>query len=455
MSIFFTVIIILLFFLCSSCILVLKRKCISLSCTDELTGLWNLKYFRRQVSRILKSNKKDTFAIVDIDFRNFRYINMIYGVDEGDRLLGEFGRELSRFVSPYGGCVARGYADHFFLFRKLVHDETPESFTAAITRDTDVYNGKTFAGTGLKGGIVFTGPEYGYDTVSNLFNKAAYAKRYRENSAAVSCTVFGRKMAEQMFFEQKIECSIGSALKNRELYVVYQPQINLLTGKITGAEALVRWHRRDFEDINPDAFIPVLEKSGDICDMDFYVYETVFKFLRQRLDTGQQLVPVSVNMSRRHLDKKDFAGLFFSLLQKYSIPPHYICVEILERSSGYDRHLLKNVTCELRGKGVSVAIDDFGSGESSFDMLGSVPVNILKIDRRFLKDLEPAGSSAVILEKIVELAKNLGKKTVCEGAETQLQIDFLKQIACEEVQGFYYSRPLSEKDFIVYMQQHL
>jgi EAL domain-containing protein (putative c-di-GMP-specific phosphodiesterase class I)/GGDEF domain-containing protein len=440
--------------ICFLCIFILKRKCRKLSCTDELTGLWNPEYFKKKVALTLKNNQKDIFAIVDIDIRNFRYINMMYGTDEGSLLLIKIGKRLLRCTAPYGGYVTRGYADHFLVFRKLAQNETTESFVAAIEGESAVYNSRASAGTGLREGIVFTGPGYGYDTALNLFGKAAYAKRNGKCKRTVSCTVFDHKIEEQMQFEQKIEFSINGALKNGELYVVYQPQVNLQTEKITGAEALLRWNRPDRKIINPDEFLPVLEKSGEICRIDFFVYETVFKFIRQQLDLGQQIVPVSINMSRRHLDMKGFAQRLLSLALQYSVPPEYICVEILEQSSGYNKELLKVVTCELQAEGFSVAIDDFGSGESSFDMLASVPVNILKLDKKFLKNLETSSCARVILKKIVELAGELEKTIICEGAETRQQVDFLKKISCEEVQGFYYSHPLLETDFVSYMNEH-
>jgi EAL domain-containing protein (putative c-di-GMP-specific phosphodiesterase class I) len=246
-----------------------------------------------------------------------------------------------------------------------------------------------------------------------------------------------------------------AALENKEFFVMYQPKIDLTTDKIVGAEALVRWNNPKFGMMAPNDFIPLFERNGFIKKLDFYVYDKVFDFIQRQIDAGQKVVPISVNMSRNHSKPEKFMHDFMTIFNKYSFPPSLIQVEIIERSF-MDNNTLKDITDLLHKEGFTVAMDDFGSGESSLNMITRIPVDVLKFDRSFLLSFTSSNGaltkeSESVLELLIDLSKTLNKETVFEGVETKEQRDFLKSIDCDQAQGFFYSRPLSEPDFMRYL----
>ena len=248
------------------------------------------------------------------------------------------------------------------------------------------------------------------------------------------------------------------ALDAHEFFVMFQPKISLANDKIVGAEALVRWNSPKFGLLTPDKFIPLFERNGFITKLDYYVYEEVFKFLQSRLVKGEPVVPISVNMSRNHNRPEKFMHDFMDIFRKYSIPSNLIQVEILERSV-MDNTTLQDITEKLHKEGFTVAMDDFGSGESSLNMLTKIPVDVLKFDREFLDaSTDDEGridkKSEKFIHILIDLSKNLEKQTVFEGVETQAQRDFLRSINCDQAQGFFYSRRLSEQDFVQFIQLH-
>ena len=209
----------------------------------------------------------------------------------------------------------------------------------------------------------------------------------------------------------------------------------------------------------PNDFIPLFEKNGFIKKIDFYVYEQVFKFIRKQLDEGKPVVPVSVNMSRNHNKPDKFMHEFMKIFSKYDIPPSLVQVEIIERSF-MDVQTLCDITNLLHKEGFSVAMDDFGSGESSLNMLVKIPVDVLKFDQEFLLSfVNEKGSkdkkTAKVLKLLIELSKQLEKLTVFEGVETLEQRDFLKSLECDQVQGYFYSRPLFEEDFVNFLARNI
>ena len=210
--------------------------------------------------------------------------------------------------------------------------------------------------------------------------------------------------------------------------------------------------------MSPDQFIPLFERNGFITKLDYFVYEEVFKFIQKRLYKDLPIVPISVNMSRNHNKPEKFMHDFMELFTKYSIPPQLVQIEILERSV-MDNTTLHDITEKLHKEGFSVAMDDFGSGESSLNMLTKIPVDVLKFDREFLHaSTDSEGridkKSEKFIHILIDLSKSLEKQTVFEGVETQAQRDFLRSINCDQAQGFFYSKPLSEQDFVQFIKLH-
>lgn len=382
------------------------------------------------------------------------------GIHAANEHLIKLSRRLDEIAREKKGIAARGHIDHFYLMYPISDKET-----ALRELDSLLYNGNFLAGrlgelVPTKAGIVFTGKDYERDSIQNLIGKTSYAKHMSQDNLLRNYSVYDSNMETRILYEKRMERFIPIAFAHNEFYVLYQPKINLNDGKIVGAEALVRWKSAELGNVTPDNFIPLFERNGYINRLDFYVYKKVFEFMEtQILKKEKKLVPISVNMSRFHLNDEKFVLKFTNLFREYSIPPQMVEVEILERSLGVADDRAREVAEKLHEIGFRVAIDDFGTGESSLSLISKVPADILKLDRKFMLGVQAASSSSddelKVVRQIVEMARQLGKETICEGVETEQQVNFLRSINCDYVQGFFYSKPLSEKDFIEYLENHL
>lgn len=426
---------------------------------DELTGLWTEFHFEEEAEKLFKENPKQNYMILGLDIRGFRIVQQTEGIATANEQLILLSRRLYEIAREKNGIVARGHIDHFYLMYPISDSES-----ALREFDSLLYNGNFLAGRAgelipTKAGIVFAGKNYERDTIQNLIGKTSYAKHMVQDNLLKNYSVYDSSMETRILNEKRIERYIPIAFAHDEFYVVYQPKINLSDGKIIGAEALVRWKSAELGTITPDNFIPLFERNGYINRLDFYVYQKVFEFMEVRIAEGKPLVPISMNMSRFHLNDERFVTNFSNLFRSYNIPPQMIEVEIIERSLGVADDRAREVAEQLHEKGFRVAIDDFGTGESSLSLISKIPADILKLDRKFMLGVQHASSSSdsefKVVKQIVEMARQLGKETICEGVETEQQINFLRSINCNYVQGFFYSKPLEEKDFVEYLERHL
>lgn len=427
---------------------------------DSLTKLWTRQRFEIEATKLLHRYPKSKFMLVESDIRGFKFINQNYGEEAADKMIYFYSELLNQATNEFRGIIGRGYADHFYTFVRV--SEVRKAMTLfkkcmeTITEKVKNYDIQFFP----KFGIAFLMPDNSNRnvTIQGLIGQASYAKSTIKDNLLTQYSIYNSRLLEQINREHFIENSMEAALENNEFFVMYQPKINLVDETIVGAEALVRWRTTNMGLLTPDKFIPLFERNGFITKLDFYVYEQVFRFLDQLIKDKQHVVPISVNMSRNHSKPDKFIHDFMELFNKYEIPPHLLQIEILERSF-MDSETLKVITNQLHREGFSVAMDDFGSGESSLNMLTKIPVDVLKFDRDFLLSSTNENGmleekSAKFIEILVNLSKHLEKETVFEGVETQGQRDFLRSIDCDQAQGFFYSRPLSEQDFIEFIKLH-
>ncbi|MCR5046770.1 MAG: EAL domain-containing protein [Treponema sp.] len=425
---------------------------------DELTGLWTESYFEEKCERLLKENPNKNYMLFGIDIRGFRIVQQTEGVSVANEQLVMLAKRLGQIAMQQGGIAARGAIDHLYMMYPIKDRES-----ALKEFDAFLYNGNYFAGRAgeripTKTGIVFAGKDYEKDSVQNLIGKTSYAKHIIQDNLLKNYSVYDQNMEARIIKDKKIERYIPIAFSHKEFYVVYQPKVDLTNGKVIGAEALVRWNSPELGECMPDEFITLFERNGYINRLDFYVYQKVFEFLDERIKAGLPNVPISVNMSRFHLGDEFFVKKFCELFKNYNIPPQLIEVEIVERSVGDGDNRLIEVTKQLHENKFRVAIDDFGNGESSLNIISEIPADVLKLDQKFMRvdknGKVPSKDEYKIVAKIVEMAKSLGKETICEGVETEQQISFLRSVDVNYVQGFYYSKPLKESDFVRYLESH-
>lgn len=438
----------------------IQKKQLIATVYDPLTNLWTRQRFEIEAAKMIRFSPRSKFMLIEADIRGFKFLNQNYGEEAADKVILYYSQMLNKWISEFKSIIGRGFADHFYILIKITSVHRAMNTFKEKMDELDDYLKSYEIPFFPKFGISFLMPGEASRgiTIQGLIGQASFAKSTIKDNMLTQYSVYNSRLLEKINEERFIEEHMQQALDSKEFFVMYQPKISLADERIVGAEALVRWNSPKLGLMTPDKFIPLFERNGFITKLDFFVYEEVFKFLQARLIKGETVVPVSVNMSRNHNKPEKFMHDFLEIFNKYSIPPELVQVEILERSV-MDSNTLQDITNKLHKEGFTVAMDDFGSGESSLNMLTKIPVDVLKFDREFLNSStnsngEIDSKSAKFIHILIDLSKNLEKQTVFEGVETQAQRDFLRSIECDQAQGFFYSKPLSEQDFIQFIKLH-
>lgn len=405
---------------------------------DRLTGLYNKKAFCRRTAEILEQYPDTAFEIMRFNIARFKVINDLFGEETGDKLLkyvAHFLKSIKLEPCAYG----RLYADNFLLCyptqgnvrEHLIHSLQMLAESFALDYRIDFYFGiYAVQDTAL--------------AVTTMLDRAAMGLSRAQNNGLIVCGEYDEAMRDTIVSEQVIVNNMNGSLERGEFLIYLQPKYELMSEKIVGAEALVRWLHPQLGFISPSRFIPVFEQNGFIYQLDKYVWEQACKILRSDMDKGRPALPISVNVSRIDLYSPNIVQVFEQLIKKYDIPPKYLELELTESAYVENPQQIIEIAKELQSRGFPILMDDFGSGYSSLNMLKDMPVDILKIDLKFLSDTqqEDNGRGGNILNSVVRMAKWLHIPVIAEGVESQQQIDFLRTIGCECVQGFFYSKPV-------------
>lgn len=428
---------------------------------DTLTGLDRYEVFLEKLERAIKNAGDRRIAVVYTDIKHFKYINDTYGYQTGDALLKDFVSEISAPGSPYEICMARVYSDNFvkavWLDYEGDKDWTNETYRDFVYELNDqieqrlreqYMNSRLRLCTGItiiEEGTKNRDPE---TAVSNA-NLARKVAKELENDC---CVLFDRSMMEGIKREVEITSYIPKAINNREFQVYYQPKMETETFRLIGAEALVRWQKPDGKFVYPDEFIPLIERSGQVVDVDYYVYREVFRFLAQRIAEGKKVVPISLNVSRVHLNKMHILEYVKELFEEFQIPRELVEFELTESIYLDNTEKALQLVDGLHAMGTKVSMDDFGSGYSSLNLLSRLPIDIIKMDRVFLKDKDLHESDKIIISCVVDMARKLKITSLCEGVETQEQSEYLKKVGCQILQGYYFSKPIPEEEFVRFLE---
>lgn len=412
---------------------------------DPITHGKNINYFKDFVSNTMAVFKETPFVIYRYDIVNFRYINEAYGHERADSLLGACIRAFEEIFSEKELCV-RMDADQFLA---LIDNNQN------VTNNLKKYNAKvneSARGLGIKFPIKFKMGIYQIrkhdHEVDRMIDRANVARKTLSGDEKEATAIYSDKIVNDMRKVERIESEMQRALATEEFKLNLQPKFDIITNSICGAEALVRWKRNDGTVVYPDEFIPVFENNGFIEKLDFYMLEKVCEYLRKMIDEGKTIYPVSVNQSRVLFHSQDYVANVDKILKKYDIPKGYVELEVTETVFENERELMVNTMSQLKASGVRFAMDDFGSGYSSLNMLKDIPFDIIKLDREFFSESVTSQKSLWILQKIIEMINLLGLELVCEGVENEQQRDLLKQIGCRIVQGYLYSKPIELEEFV-------
>ena len=425
-----------------------EEKIEHLAYYDYLTGLPNRLLFSDRLVRSLRLAGRDErlTGIIFLDLDSFKMVNDTMGHSAGDTVLQEVASGLTRRLEKTD-TVARFGGDEFLIMVNNLEDY--ESIVGVADRVMEMFeipfsvNGQTFFITGSAGIAVY--PFDGEDA-ETLIKNADIAMYMAKNSGKNQYALCTADMNEKVKKDVRLSNSLYQAEERNELVVCYQPQIRLQTGGIVGLEALLRWNHPELGMILPRVFIPLAEANGTISSIGQWVLKTAIRQNKKWQDMGFPHLRMAINISPVQFNNPDFAENLNQLLKEEGLSPKYLELEITESVATKESGHILNTLNKLKQLGVTISIDDFGREYSSLNRLKTLPVDRIKIDMQFVHGIEGSEKDQAITKVIINLAKNLGLEVLAEGVETMPQLDFLNKKMCDEVQGYYYFKPMTAEE---------
>lgn len=417
---------------------------------DVLTGGYNRRGFIRITERLLNEVPDRTkYAVLFFNVKNFKAVNELFGVESGDVVLQNIFRTLTHSkLSPV--ITARVESDHFVCLvenKNLDFEELTSVCDNKFVKDGKCMN------LIIRCGIFYV--EEKPMKISGMIDRAKLAKRYITDEYVQPYMVYDHSMQVAYIDKAKLAGELQEGIAKEQFKVYYQPVIDTKTGKIASAEALIRWIHPDKGFISPALFIPALEENGYISELDFYVLKKVWQFINDRCENNKFVVPISVNLSWMDFYDEIMMEKILKEIDRFreNGREHMARFEITETSYAAIKENRSGILESLRIKNAKILLDDFGSGFSSFGMLQDYDFDILKIDMSFIRKIGENPKTKSIVHSIIGMAHEIGIKTVAEGVETEEQVSFLRQSGCDYIQGYYYSKPLPEEEFVEFLEK--
>ncbi|MGN1157216.1 MAG: EAL domain-containing protein [Agathobacter sp.] len=410
---------------------------------NELTGLYCRDKFFEKADEFLRGVKREDYCMMAVDVEHFRLYNMIHGRDSGDSLLKTIADMLLQYRAENSGVVGYLGGDNFGIV--VIYDKEKLEVLRNEIRE-EIQNRNNTVGYHPAFGIYHITEEE--VPAVTMYDHATVALSYVIGNYHTHSCEYYPDMDGKIEEEIRILSEIQQGMDNDEFTFFVQPQCDIAKTKIVGGESLVRWIRQDESMVSPGIFIPLLEKNGFVADLDMIVWEKVCRWLRQCLDKGYHPVPISINISRVDIFSMDVPKYLMGLMEKYELDTSLLKVEITESAYTESDDIIVNTVKELQSYGFVVMMDDFGSGYSSLNMLKSVPVDVIKMDMRFLEINEQEEEKGVgILESVVNMARQMKVPIVVEGVEFKKHEVLLQRVGCRYTQGYYYYKPMSTANF--------
>ncbi len=411
---------------------------------DELTGLYTKQAFIKYAEERVQSHPEKEYAIIGFNIENFKATNSQYGEEKCDEFLAYLGEKIQRVLRS--SIAGRFGGDQFVILFDNDDEKTTigrvEQISKLVFRYAPIPN--QVAKIGVYAPIDKRIP------IVRCCDRAFLAIREVKGVYQKDIIFYEERMREQLLEEQKILDSMETALKEEQFVVFYQPKHEAIGGMIAGAEALVRWEHPEFGFMTPDRFIPLFERNGFITKLDLFVVERVCKDITNWKEKGLPLVPISINVSRRDYFEAGWLEKASEIVDSYEIDHSLIHMEVTESLYAENTDLIIDQIRRVQNRGFLVEMDDFGAGYSSLGMLATFPLNVIKLDISFVRQIE---TNRVVIENIIKLAHKMGLKTVAEGAESEKQFHILRNLGCDFIQGYYFSKPLSLEAFEHYLVQ--
>lgn len=415
---------------------------------DPLTGLYNRESFYLHAKEVLLSNPTKKYQLICSDIINFKMLNTKYGAEACDNILTGIANFYKK--TKDGIVCGRLGSDIFVVLREMVSHKSQEEVNKEFLTNFSHFPIKDFY---MKFGVYEV--ESNSTPVSIMCDCARLAITTIKNKYGATFAVYDISMRKNLEREQQLTSYMEQALEENQFKMYLQPKHNSITEHLYGAEALVRWVHPVFGLITPDEFIPIFEKNGFISKLDYYMWEEACKLLKKWIDAKEKIIPISVNVSRIDFLTFDLPSKIYNLVESYNIPPSMLHLEITESAYTTEAERIIADVKSLRMQGFLIEMDDFGSGYSSLNMLAELPIDILKLDMKFIhsEDTSVNNSKMTILNFVIGLSKWLKYPTIAEGVEKQEEVELLKSMGCNYIQGYFYSKPISVNDFESYKKK--
>ena len=402
-----------------------------------LASMRKFRRFRKNVNNLLFSAKHNV-GFIQFDIRQFKIVNDLYGERIGDEIL-EFIRGQLEEVCHERQFFINLRSDVFMVVTEYDAEEELVGFIQRLNARISNYKSVKLQMT------------YGVYTVEDremelrqMEDRAAMARKAAKQNAVSNILFYKEQFKESLYNRKFIEENMQAAITERQFMMYLQPKYSIAKNEIIGAEALVRWRHPERGMIFPDQFIPVIEDNGFIREVDYYIWGEACRFIKQCENDGIAPCPISVNVSRVHLRDNECIKVLSDLIKNTAIPKDMLELEITE---SIDDQAVSSKAFQLKDEGYTLLMDDFGSGYSSLNILLETPFDVIKLDKRFMESMMVSGKGKLILEQVVAMANKLGLGLLAEGVETKEQVDLLQSIGCDQVQGYYYAKPMPKEEF--------
>ena len=407
--------------------------------------MYNFRQFMKNIRILFMSRRIIGYAAIRFNLKHFSVVNEYIGRDNGTRVMKMFIECIIELLDDENELVCRLGGDNFAA---LVKADKLDSVLGILSGKSIVFDethNERVAVSATAGVYVI---REDIKSPADIMDRVSLAARIAKSSPETDIVFFDEAILERSKQYMDISANFPKAMQDREFLVYYQPKVDVDSRRIVGAEALCRWMHGG-RLVPPGDFIPVLEQGRDICKLDLYMLDAVCRDIRRWLDSGIDVVRISVNLSRRHLSDPDLLEHIISIIDRNRVPHQYIELELTETTTEVEFKSLKQTIDGLQRAGISASVDDFGIGYSSLNLIKEIPWNVLKLDRSLLPDLDDSNPTqkSVMFKYIISMAREMGLECVSEGVETEEQVRLLAENHCKLAQGFYFDRPLPVEEF--------
>ena len=411
---------------------------------DELTSLLSAPAFYRRAQKRLEERPQTEYDFIAVDVAHFKLVNEIFGREAGDRMLKSMALAMQGMEHAGEALFARAGGDTFYIMA-----ESGARVYEPLARTLDVFFKTYPLPVHVREKIGVYKVQRRDIPVEQMCDRARLAMAEIHHRDEERVAFYNQSLHDELMISHDMADKTREAIQNGEFRLYLQKKVDMATGETVGAEALIRWIHPQMGLIPPDRFIPLLEKEGYIYRVDQFIWEETCKILKRRRELGLKRLPISVNVARNDLYEKDLCATLEGLLARYGLEPRDLRLEIIERAYANDADNLFDVLGALREKGFWIEMDDFGTGESSLAMAADMPVNVIKLDRRFVVAGLRDKRGTEVIRFIINLAKTLDMDIIAEGVENEEQAGFLLQMGCRYAQGYLYGRPEPAEKFLI------